>query len=157
VSMRDLSPHELRTQGFSLSRPQTLQIEAVGAAEAREKNVFVRGQRDPGYWRGNAWILNARTRDVVWELRRANTKGARRDLERFDGNVQLPAGDYEVYYASYSGMYGQKSSGLSWLIGSRRRDEYDDRGLSESFRLVIRGEGRPLGPTELQRLRDLYR
>src|SRR5262245_22693703 len=73
ISMRDLSSHELRTQAFTLSAPRTLHIEAVGASDAREKNVFVRGQKDPGYWRGNAWILNARTRAVVWELRRANT------------------------------------------------------------------------------------
>ena len=123
VSMRDLSPHELRTQGFALTSAQTVQIEAVGAAESHDKNVFIRGgERDPGYWRGNAWILNARTRAVVWELRRSDTKGARRDLERFDGALRLPAGEYEVYYASYSGVYGQKSGGLSWLIGSRRRN-----------------------------------
>ena len=35
--------------------------------------------------------------------------------------------------------------------------QYDDRGMSESFRLVVRGEGRPLAPAELQRLRDAYR
>ncbi len=157
VSMRDLSPHELRTEGFALTSPQTLQIEAVGAAEVKDQKFFIRGEHDPGYWRGNAWILNARTREVMWELRRADTKSGRKDLERFEGSLQLPAGEYEVYYASYSGMFGQNNGGLRWLIGSRRRDEYDDRGMSENFRLVVRGEGRPLPAAELQKMRENYR
>ena len=157
VSIGDLSPQELRTEGFALSAPQTVHIEAVGAAEVRDEKIWIRGEHDPGYWRGNAWILNARTREVVWELRRADTKGGRKQLERFAGSLQLPAGQYEVYYASYSGLSNQNGGGLRWLIGTLKKDEHYDHGMSENFRLIVRGEGRALTQPELQRLRDDYR
>jgi hypothetical protein len=157
VNIHDLSSHELRSEGFALSAPQTLRIEAVGAAETRNEKVWIRNDRDPGFWRGNAWILDARTREVVWELRRADTKSGRRDLERFEGTLRLPAGQYEVYYASYSGLSGQNGGGWRWLIGTIRNDETGDHGMSDNFRLVVRGAGRPLTQPELQRLRDDYR
>ena len=157
VTIRDLSPQELRSEGFVLSSPQTVHIEAVGAAEARHEKIWIRNENDPGYWRGNAWILNARTREVVWELRRAHTKEGRKDLERFDGALQLNAGEYEVYYASYSGLTPQNGNGIRWLIGTLRKGNDNDNGMAENFRLVLRGDGRALTQPELQRLRDDYR
>jgi hypothetical protein len=156
VDMRDLTPHELRSEGFVLESAQQLEIEAVGAAERRGTNVFARSE-STREWRGNAWILNARTREVVWELRQADARRGRKDLERFEGDVQLPAGEYEVYYASYSALWRTENNVLRWLTGNRSRDGYDDDGLSENFGLSIRGTGRRLAPLELQRLRDAYR
>ncbi|MEX2285086.1 MAG: hypothetical protein WEE89_21550 [Gemmatimonadota bacterium] len=156
VDIRDLSPRELRSEGFVLESPQRLLIEAAGAAEKRGTNFFAR-EENTREWRGNAWILNARTREVVWELRQADGRRNRRDLEQFDGEISLPAGEYEAFYASYSALWRSEGNPLRWLIGGRNRDGYDDDGLSENFRMNIQGNGRGLAPLELQRLRDRYR
>jgi hypothetical protein len=155
VDIRELSPHELRSEGFVLEGPQHLAIEAVGAA-AKRNGVFVRQDQDRE-WRGNAWILDARTREVVWELRAADDTRSRRELEQFSGDVELAAGAYEVYFASFSALWRTDNNVLRWLTGSRDRDGYDDNGLSENFRLSVRGTGRRLSQAELQNLRDRYR
>jgi hypothetical protein len=155
VEIKDLSAHELRSEGFVLESPQRVQVEAVGAAAKRGNNFFIKENHERE-WRGNAWILNARTRELVWELRDSEVR-SRRDLERFEGELSLPAGEYEVYYASYSALWRSEGNPLRWLIGGPARSSYDDDGLSEDFRLSIRGNGRRLAPLELQRLRDGYR
>ncbi|MGH7471533.1 MAG: hypothetical protein ACRENP_26575 [Longimicrobiales bacterium] len=155
VDMRDLSPHELRSEGFVLGDAQTIRIEAVGAAKAGGSWFARDDHREE--WPGNAWILNARTRDVVWELRREDTRSGRRNLEHYEGRVSLPAGTYEVFYASYTALWPSNRVNLSWLIGRRDRPRYDDGGLSEDFRLLVRGAGRRLNVAELQRLHDELR
>src|SRR5204863_22201 len=90
VEIRELSPHELRVDGFVLSEPQEVTIAAVGAdGRFRDSGKWgkwgksddqdddndthgVNGELD--YWRGNAWILDARTRQVVWELAESRTE-----------------------------------------------------------------------------------
>lgn len=153
VNLRDMSAHELRSEGFVLSAPQAVRVEAIGASETRG-NWFSRDDRGQE-WPGNAWILNARTREVVWELRTAGAR-SRKDLERYEGEVQLPAGEYEAYFASYTALWQTDKVNLRWLIGRRDR-RHDDGGLSEDFGLVVRGLGRRLAPAELQRLGDDFR
>jgi hypothetical protein len=155
VDIRELTPHELRSEGFSLPNAQEIRIDAVGASEGRS-GIWIREAGRDEYWRGNAWILNARTREVVWELRRADTRSTRKGVERFDGSLQLPAGEYEVYYASYSALWRIDNSALRWVLG-RKAAGFNDDGLSEDFLLHIRGEGRRLNYSELARLRDSFR
>ncbi len=57
---------------------------------------------DPNDMFAYAWILNARTREMVWRMTMNNTisdKGSS-FLRRFRGDVKLPAGEYEVYYSA---------------------------------------------------------
>jgi hypothetical protein len=152
VDMRDLTPHEVRTEGFVLNTAQTIRIDAVGASQTGGSWFAREDHREE--WPGNAWILDAQRREVVWEMRRAETRGGRRNLERYEGSVTLPAGAYEVYFASYTALWPSNRVNLSWLIGRRDRPRYDDDGLSEEFRLVVRGVGRRLSAAELQRLHD---
>ncbi len=164
VDIDDLSPHELRTRGFALNAEQDLRIQAVGA---RGWERWGRGQGWRGwrggqgwedwdrYWVGNAWILDARTREVVWELRYAETESRSGDLETFEGDLRLPAGEYIVRYASYS---GERESNR-WEDGWRDEDaspEWYDDGLSEDFRITIQGSGRTLTDRDIARARDAF-
>jgi hypothetical protein len=157
VDFDRLSPRELRSAGFVLARPTELQITATGA-EQRGRKRFQLGPikfdtddwSDGDYWQGNAWILDARTRAVVWDLSRAKTEARREGLRDFDGRVQLPAGTYEAYFASFSGT--QRPS-LVGLVSGQRRMRYDDDGLSESFQLTIRGNGQRIAAADLARAR----
>lgn len=90
VSIDDVLPHELQTDGFVLRSTQEIEIEAVGPTTRRN---------DRGM--SNAWILDARTREVVWELERSSYNERRRYVREISETLMLPAGPYEVYYASF--------------------------------------------------------
>ncbi len=71
VDLRDFSPRELTMGSFTLDAPQTLTVEAIGA-EDQERDRWDKWDdwnRDrrwerPAYWPGEAWILDARTREA---------------------------------------------------------------------------------------------
>ena len=50
---------------------------------------------------GNAWILDLKSRRVVWELSAAATERGRRSTRVFNGTVRLPAGTYEAFYSAF--------------------------------------------------------
>jgi hypothetical protein len=159
VDIRDLTPREHRTAGFVLAAPQELRVAAVGAdprPEDRRKN------RDEGSWQDDdratwpaaAWILDARTRQVVWDLRAAETNRSSSGLRRFTGTVRLPAGVYEAHYASYAAAWtstdGSFISGLRQLAGRvRYGGPYVDDGSYKEFALTITGAGRAASDSEI--------
>ena len=66
-------------------------------------------RRDP--WMGNAWILDLKSRRVVWELSAASTERGRRSTRAFTGTVQLPAGNYEAFYSAFPNIYWTDENG----------------------------------------------
>ena len=143
IDMRDLRPGDLRSDAFVLDRREELRVEAVGAAPGSESgNWLTRNLSGPNAssgdqrsaWQGNAWILDARSRTVLWELREADARRGRGDLRKFDGALSLPAGVYEVYYAAYPRGWEPGSTG-SWDDNGRRARE-----LTREFYLTISGE-----------------
>jgi hypothetical protein len=158
VDMRNLTPEEHRVAGFVLTSPQFLQIEATGAEP--------RGHDDGSWWRRNderdswpaaAWILDARTRAVIWDLRRAKTSRAHGAVRQFSGLVRLPAGIYEAHFASYvASAVSRGGGGLLSPGGKGRRigDAWYSGGMVEDdsyreFELRVTGAGRPARPREL--------
>jgi len=95
VALHGFEAAEVRQQGFSLPRPMKVHIYAKGAGLrfpnriAREHPFFAHG-----------WILNANTREVVWQMDGKNT---RRDWEYrvADQYLDLPAGSYEAYFSNH--------------------------------------------------------
>ena len=147
IEMKDFSPGDLRTEGLILDVRRDVRVRAVGAAPSiDEGNWFSRtfgvannssNSDERPAWQGNAWILDARTRAVVWELRRAETERGRHDLRTFDGTVRLPAGTYEVYYAAYpTGWQGRSWTWFSEERSNRSRSEE----LARDFRLTVGGD-----------------
>src|SRR5216117_287238 len=106
VDIHDLTPQEYRVSAFILSAPQELKLSAVGAEPwpDRLRNRDERRWQDDEQttWPAAAWILDARTRAVVWDLRSAETRRESNGLRHFDGTIRLPAGVYEAHYASYA-------------------------------------------------------
>ena len=154
VQIRNLSPHELRTEAFAIDRSGVVRIHATGADEGRRwrlrRDWFDSGRN---YWRGNAWILDAHTREVVWELRVARTQGEDDGIRTFDGEVTLPSGEYIVHYASYSAYRSESDWNGRRDRGTRRY--YDDE-LSEEFGIEINGEGRSLGEEALRNATNYF-
>ena len=158
VDLKDFRPREVKSTVFSLSSAQDVRIEAVGAEPSSERGTFSwvtamwkdRDQnREP--WMGNAWILDLKSRRVVWELSAAATERGRRNTRAFAGTVRLPAGNYEAFYAPFPSMYWSDDKGdantaqrfLNWLA---------DEGFDE-FRMTIRGNAQVLSGADAERAR----
>lgn len=163
VDVRNLSPRDHRIIGFALSAPQELRVSAVGAEprprrrersdDDAENNAWWRGD-EWATWPAAAWILNARTREVVWDLRGAETDRERSGLRRFTGTVRLPAGVYEAHYGSYPAEWswndGDAVQLLRGFVRRGARNErfsgpYIDDGSYKEFAFKVEGTGRVAG------------
>ena len=161
IDLRDLKPRELQSAVFTLAAPQSVRVEAVGSESQHERGTFSwvtamwngkdtnENRRDP--WMGNAWILDLKTRRVVWQLSTSQTERGRRSTRRFDGTVPLPAGTYEAFYAAFPNWYLANEDGdtntaqrfLNWL---------HDAGF-EDFKLTIHADHRLLAGADAERAR----
>jgi hypothetical protein len=108
ISLRNFSPDEIECAGFTLRSDRTIRIEAIGAGGdkviRRTKNNFA----DPQNMFAYAWIINSKTRELVWRMTIKNTEsdwwGAKYN-RKFEGDVRLERGEYELYYSSFRPVY----------------------------------------------------
>ena len=113
VALHGLEAAEVRQQGFTLPRPMKIHVYARGGGLRR----FVRhAQVEPFFAYG--WILNAVTREVVWQMDGSNAK---RDWEYriADQYLDLPAGSYEAYFSNHG--FGQSLLFAQWNRNIDRR------------------------------------
>ena len=155
VDFRDLTPQELRSGGFVLTGPESLSIEAVGAEPDRQDRKAQEEERDR--WPAAAWIIDARTRAVVWDLRTAETTRSGNGVHRFRGSLRLPAGEYLAYYGSYvaTTVNRTRKSFFSWSRkatndGVRYGGRYVDDNSYREFGLQIMGAGRAATAADLE-------
>ncbi|MDZ7268461.1 MAG: hypothetical protein ONB48_12065 [candidate division KSB1 bacterium] len=143
AEIRKVRLHEIKSAGFVLDQDQTVQIEAVGAlGRDRGRDLPVTA----------AWILDAQTRQVVWQGRHAEHKRRNRRLLALEDQVNLPAGQYELYVSSFYDTFhrpdelqdlGDAISHLfdKLFMWDRRHDEYTEE-VYEQTRVTIKGRGR---------------
>lgn len=123
--------------GFRLSSQQTLAIDASAFAyRSSGKRVMLT----------NAWILNAETREVVWELFEERDEWRNRYITDEKYEVTLPAGDYEVYYSTFpqTEERGWNFGGFDW------KGNWFDRGINGIY-------DRLLDEEDVDDISDLYR
>ena len=153
VELEVPSAGEVHGHAFTLDKAQDVRIQALGADVESARRIasrrnlltrlvssFVRSEHrfadEP--WMANAWILDARTREVVWELSADGAERQGSGLMQFDGKLRLPAGGYEAYY-SFHPLEGLiHGDGWTWLGG-------DDEVAYEELGLRIEASGRPAG------------
>ena len=113
VGLHGFETAEVRQQGFTLPRTLKVHIYAKGAGLHQ---VFHTSSDNPLFAYG--WILNASTREVVWQMDGSNTK---RDWEYrvADQYLDLPAGSYEAYFANHG--FGQSLFFAQWTRNIDRR------------------------------------
>lgn len=153
IEIGDLEPGTVRGRAFTLDRAQAVRIEAAGADAETARRIagrrnligrlvmrFVRTEHrfEDETWSANAWILNAETREVVWELRATQPERRGTGLVHFEGTVRLPAGSYEAYYAFYPLAWTEAHDGWAWLRG-------DDAKAYRDLGLRVEASGRSLG------------
>ena len=161
VDIQGLSPRQVKSQAFSVASSQDVRVEAAGAESTTRwgkltkvmRTVWQGDQRKddpPVPWTGNAWILDLKTRKVMWELSAAPTSAGRGGARVFNGSVKLPEGSYVAYYASYpDGEYWSESDKKS----DRQWHWFGDQPVDQ-FKIVVRGAGQRLAAADLDRIRQ---
>ncbi|HDS01049.1 MAG TPA: hypothetical protein ENO07_03430, partial [candidate division Zixibacteria bacterium] len=88
-NMQDFSSQELRMQAFSLNDDSELEIDIIGARHRDSDQMYALG-----------WILDSKTREVVWSMSEEATRRLEEDrkLRRYNGTIYLDRGEYEAYY-----------------------------------------------------------
>ncbi len=159
VQIKDLKPVEHRVEGFVLTSPQFLQIDATAAEPRYEDDHGWLGRDDErNTWPAAAWIIDARTRAVVWDIRDIATLRSRKGLRTFTGPIRLPAGLYEAHYASYVATSINTGQDKFISLGKKGvrvgnttyRGPYVDDDSYLQFQFVISGAGRPARSRELK-------
>ena len=87
LSLTGVGDDEIASQGFSLSSPMDVRVYAIGEGNPREMNDF-------------GWIIDAATREPVWNMEYRDTEGAGGATKNRMVNevVTLDPGNYIVYY-----------------------------------------------------------
>lgn len=130
VALHGLEAVEVRSQGFTLPRAMKVHVYARGGGMRRI--VQTRGE-NPMFASG--WILNASTREVVWQMDGANTK---RDWDYWiaDRYLDLPAGSYEAYFSNHG--FGQSLLFAQWTRNIDRRTlQHETQGHRHGFLAAI--------------------
>lgn len=109
VSLKDTIAKEVQSQGFTLPRDAKV-------------HVYARGGTSHGWQQGPffayGWILNATTREVVWQMDGRSSK-PQGGFEVADQYLDLPMGSYEAYYANHG--FERKSFFMGWSRNIDRR------------------------------------
>ncbi len=126
VSLGNFCDTELKSAGIELAQPAEVHIKAIGGGADRgwtykSDQMFAYG-----------WIINAATREPVWKMTAANSRRSGDDLE-FDGNVNLDAGSYEVYFTAYAFAYHTTFSHFNVNIDHRNKDLFGGSEKKRNF------------------------
>ncbi|MEP5613006.1 MAG: hypothetical protein ABJP45_12195 [Cyclobacteriaceae bacterium] len=110
IVLDDVYPEEVASEGFTLTANSSVKIEGIGS-------VFYEDWKAIVYY---GWIIDSRTREVVWHL---FDEMKDRDFRESDGkidfkaNVDLEKGDYEAYFAAaYSNGNDWNDWGNTWAV-----------------------------------------
>lgn len=133
LELSDFREHELRGAGITLNKGITLHVSALGGGDKSFwRDIFDDDSRPQMYAAG--WIINAETREPVWEMTYENTSG-RSDRRKFDDDVTLSRGSYEVYFAAHGYEEGNAFSRSSMNIDRRRLGRSERRSGGRFFKI----------------------
>ena len=125
VDLRDFRKQEVQSAGITLSRDMKIQVKARGGGEEGSwwRDFFGdNDERETMFASG--WIIDATTREPVWEMTMRNTRGPD-DRRTFDDDITLKRGSYEVYFSAYG--FARRHGGSGYSINIDRRPGHGER------------------------------
>jgi hypothetical protein len=163
VDINGLRPLDLKISGFQLDDNQKIKIEAVGLHQERRRYEIILG---------TCWILNSATREVLWHFEPAEFRGRNVEVDEQNVEIDLKAGNYEVYYSTYpyfensGNWHDSRRRGIANRIsdffarlfnGDYDRfyddyDYYDD--FANKFKIIVKGNGKKLDASDLEKLQN---
>ncbi len=120
VSLKDTIAQEVQSQGFTLNQDAKVHVYARGGAP----HGFHRG----GPFFAYGWILNATTREVVWQMD-GRTSKLQGGFEVAGHYLDLPKGSYEAYYANHG--FERNSLFMNWNRNIDRRSLGQEEARNE--------------------------
>ncbi len=132
VTLKDFTQEEVKGIGFSLDKETSVHINAIGGGSKNAwKEVWGDKQRGDEMFAAG-WIINADTRELVWEMTMKNTSG--KDDERTcEEDLKLIPGSYEVYYEAYgyvsSSAFNYNSINIDRRNGKNSSDRFVEKFL----------------------------
>jgi hypothetical protein len=154
VEIRNIYPQRLKMGGFALEQDQEIRIQATGVHFKKRREEMILG---------TTWILNSKTREVVWQFAAQVPGNERRSqAQTKEASLKLPRGAYEVYYACFPYFHHEddwsvSSSAEKFLTGkvgnffNRGFDSDDYEYLYEDFGVTVKGKGQKLDRGEILR------
>lgn len=121
VSLKEFLSTEVRQQGFTLPRDMKVHVYARGGGPGPRDQM----QAD-SHFHAYGWILNAVTREVVWEMGAGNSakQGQYQIADRY---LDLPRGSYEVYFSNHAHGFHAPFSHWTRNIDRREPEAPEDR------------------------------
>ncbi|NWF99620.1 MAG: hypothetical protein HXY19_01575 [Thermoanaerobaculaceae bacterium] len=135
---------QLVSQLFALAGEEEVRIEGILPGSSRDR------------YRGDVWLLDATTRQVVWQLATARCTRAGRGLLSCTDSVRLPAGEYELYVSSYRSLRfwsGDHFDLFRFVDELLRGFEDESERLVDRIQVSVVGRGRSLGENTPERVR----
>ncbi len=135
VSLKDFTAEEVRSAGFAIEKEMTLHLSAVGGGEKSFWRELVDDNEDSQRMYAYGWIINADTREPVWEMSMENTSG-KSDHRTCEENVMLKKGSYEVYFSAFA--YAQRTpfSNISTNIDRRKKGKRINKWVGTFLRMI---------------------
>jgi len=129
VSLKDTVKSEVQARTFTLPKAMRVHVYAKG------------GGRDHRSFFASGWILDAASREVVWQMDGRNAK-SEGDYQVADQYLELKAGTYEAYFSNHGfGWTGPLSHGtrdidrrrLQGAAAAKDDDKFGFRAIAESL------------------------
>ena len=125
IQLKDFRQTEVKSGGFILPTETQVHIYSIGGGV--EKKII---SSNAMYAYG--WIINADTREQVWEMDRYNTSAVN-PYRKFNDWITLSRGSYEVYFAAYGFAFGSSFSNFNWNIDRRQKDYGNPSNNTQGF------------------------
>ena len=116
LQLKDFTRVEMKSGGFTLPSDSRIRIIALGGS-AEKKGISFSDASMYAY----GWIINAETREPVWEMDRHNTRRTDDD-RKFDGDLFLHKGSYEVYFSAHAFVSQSMFSNFHFNIDRREHN-----------------------------------
>ncbi len=168
VEVGNVGPGEMQYKAFSLNSDATVEITGEGATfRDKHDSWFFNSNNNEG-WTNNlmfyGWILDSKTRKVVWhslekysDIRTSkNTQ-----LVPINSHINLPKGDYEIYYASAKSNYNyntnDKGSFINWVKDFFGFDDSEFRNkYKDELVMKVSGPQNVFTSANIEQLRKNY-
>ena len=136
LKVGNVYPGEVEMGGFNLSQDAVIEIEGEGASFDKWDN----------YLEYYAWILRTDTRKVVWESKNSDDYSKHDGEYDFDSEIELNAGNYEVYYTGgrASNNYSISINGIGIIQDLFDRKKSDIKKYKNQFYISIFGDETPI-------------
>ena len=144
VVIDNIGNYQIYLRGFTLDEDTEISLKAVGSGQDKELKRIHNFQEDKYNMFAYAWILDARTREMVWRMTIGNTEDDwwNENNRVFENKINLSKGEYELYFSAVEPKYFSFGSGyldLDKILGSIFGDDewWDDH--KDKWKVEVNG------------------